>query len=104
LATADALPAIVAAVGHRAEIYVDGGVRSGASVLKALALGARAVLIGRPATIGLAADGAAGLANVLDLLAADLANALAICGARAIPDLRPDLVARNPAWPSSASP
>jgi len=93
IATADALPAIAAAIGDRAEVYVDGGIRSGVSVLKALGLGARAVLIGRPATQGLAADGAAGLARVLELMTAELANAQRLCGAGRIDGIRGDLIA-----------
>ena len=67
-ATADVLPEIVDAVAGRAEVYVDGGIRSGTDVVKALALGARAVMVGRPVLWGLAVDGASGAAAVLDLL------------------------------------
>ena len=93
IATADALPAVAAAIGDRAEIYVDGGIRSGVSVLKALSLGARAVLIGRPATQGLAAGGTAGLAGVLELLATELARAQRLCGASRIADMQSSLIA-----------
>lgn len=92
VATAQALPPIVAAVGHRAEVYVDGGIRSGASALKALALGARAVLIGRPATQGLAADGAAGQAAVLERLTAELGHAQRLCGAGTLTELHAGLI------------
>jgi 4-hydroxymandelate oxidase len=78
--TADALAEVVEAVDGRIEVYVDGGVRRGSHVVKALALGARAVLVGRPFLWGLAVDGAAGVERVLELLRAELAHALALCG------------------------
>jgi len=68
LPTAEALADVAAAAGDRLEVYVDGGIRRGADVLRALALGARAVLVGRPVVWGLAAAGEAGVARVLDLL------------------------------------
>jgi 4-hydroxymandelate oxidase len=80
LATADALPEVVAAVDGRAEVYVDGGVRRGADVLRALALGARAVLVGRPVLWGLAARGEAGVAHVLEMLREELELAMALAG------------------------
>jgi 4-hydroxymandelate oxidase len=76
----EVLPEIADRVGDRVELLVDGGVRRGTDVLKALALGARAVLIGRPVYWGLAADGAAGVGRVLDILRAELLIALAMCG------------------------
>lgn len=79
-ASLDALPEVVEAVGERLEILMDGGVRRGIDVLKALALGARAVLVGRPVLYGLAVDGEAGVAHVLELLRAEIAAALALCG------------------------
>ena len=63
-----------------AEIYVDGGIRAGVDIVKALALGARAVLIGRPVIWGLATDGATGVQAVLAELAADTVRTLALCG------------------------
>jgi 4-hydroxymandelate oxidase len=92
IATADALPEIVAAVGDRVEVYVDGGIRSGTDVVKALALGARAVLIGRPVIWGLATAGAAGVTAVLDGFRVELARAMALCGARSVAELTRDLV------------
>ncbi|HEV2309257.1 MAG TPA: alpha-hydroxy-acid oxidizing protein, partial [Acidimicrobiia bacterium] len=68
------------------------GIRSGVDVLRALALGARAVLVGRPVVWGLALDGGAGVAAVLDLLAGELRRAMAFCGAAAIPAITRDLV------------
>lgn len=79
-ATADALPEIADAVAGRATVLVDGGIRRGADVLIALALGADGVLVGRPAVFGLAAGGQAGAGKVLELLRAELELALALCG------------------------
>jgi 4-hydroxymandelate oxidase len=80
VAALDALPAVVEAVAGRAEVLVDGGVRRGTDILKALALGARAVLIGRPIHWGLAVGGEAGVRQVLELLRAELALDLMLCG------------------------
>jgi 4-hydroxymandelate oxidase len=91
VSTAAALPAIVDAVGSDAEIYVDGGLRDGVSVLAALALGARAVMIGRPVIWGLAAAGSAGVTAVVAALTRDLAASMALAGARTITDIGPDL-------------
>jgi 4-hydroxymandelate oxidase len=93
VATAHALGDVVAAVDGAAEVYVDGGIRSGVDVLKALALGARAVLVGRPVVWGLSLDGATGGQAVLDELAADLARAMAFCGVTAPSAISRDLLA-----------
>jgi 4-hydroxymandelate oxidase len=82
LSGADALPPIVDAAGDRLEVLVDGGIRRGTDVLKALALGARAVMVGRPVLWGLAVDGASGAQRVIEILLADLDAALALSGAR----------------------
>lgn len=82
LATADALPEVVEAVAGRTPVLVDGGIRRGGDVAIALALGADAVLVGRPALWGLAVGGAAGVERVLELLGAELELALALCGCR----------------------
>lgn len=94
-----ALPHIVAAFQqgygpHAAvpEIIVDGGIRRGTDVLKALALGARAVMIGRPMLWGLAVDGQAGVQRVFDLLADELRTAMALCGCRNLAEITPDLI------------
>lgn len=79
-ATADALPEIAETLEGRIALLVDGGIRRGVDVATALALGADAVLVGRPALWGLAAGGAAGVARVLDLLSEELRLALALCG------------------------
>jgi 4-hydroxymandelate oxidase len=91
----EALPEIVEAVEERAEIFLDGGVRRGSDVLKALALGARAVLVGRPILWGLAVGGENGVRHVLELLAGELDTAMAIAGCPTIPDVTPELVARR---------
>jgi 4-hydroxymandelate oxidase len=79
-AALDALPEVVEAVESNVEVLVDGGVRRGTDVVKALALGARAVLIGRPFVWGLAVDGEAGVLRVLDLLREEIRMALALAG------------------------
>lgn len=91
-ATIDILPEVVDAVGGQLEILVDGGVRRGTDVLKALALGARAVLIGRPYIWGLALDGQAGVKRVLSMLKEELALAMALAGCPTIADIKRDLV------------
>lgn len=97
VATADALPAIAEAVAGRAEVYVDGGIRRGTDVLKALALGARAVLVGRPVVWGLATGGADGVRDVLLELRDEFVRALTLSGAPTPDDVTPDLLTRSPA-------
>jgi 4-hydroxymandelate oxidase len=91
--SAEALPEVVEAVAGRAEVYVDGGIRRGTDVVKALALGARAVLVGRPIVWGLATGGAAGVRAVLDGYRQELERSLALCGSPTLADLTPDLIA-----------
>jgi isopentenyl diphosphate isomerase/L-lactate dehydrogenase-like FMN-dependent dehydrogenase len=79
-ASIDALPEVVEAVNGHCEVYLDGGIRRGTDVLKGLALGARAVLVGRPILWGLAANGAEGVADVLALLRAELELAMTLSG------------------------
>jgi len=76
----EALPDVVEAVAGRCEVYMDGGIRRGTDVLKALALGARAVLLGRPVLWGLAANGAAGARHVLEMLRDELELAMVLSG------------------------
>lgn len=90
--TATALTDVVDQVGSDAEIYVDGGVRSGIDVLRALALGAHAVGFGRPVLWGLAVGGEAGTHDVLDTLTKELRRALAFCGADSLDAITRDLV------------
>ncbi|XP_078584659.1 2-Hydroxyacid oxidase 1-like [Branchiostoma floridae x Branchiostoma japonicum] len=91
-ATIDVLPDIVGAVGGEAEVYLDGGVRTGTDVLKALALGARCVFIGRPALWGLALNGAEGVQQVSQILKDELSLAMARAGCAKISDIEPSLV------------
>jgi 4-hydroxymandelate oxidase len=74
------LPEVVKAVDGQAEVYMDGGIRRGTDVFKALALGARAVLIGRPLFWGLAVDGKAGVLAVLEMLRDELDAIMGMCG------------------------
>jgi 4-hydroxymandelate oxidase len=92
-ATCEVLPHIVEAAGDRCEIYVDGGIRRGSAVLKAIALGARAVLVGRPILWGLCAAGQQGAAHVLEILRRELDEAMLLCGCRALKDVGPWLLA-----------
>jgi isopentenyl diphosphate isomerase/L-lactate dehydrogenase-like FMN-dependent dehydrogenase len=91
-ATLDVLAEVVDAVGGTCEVYVDGGIRRGTDVVKALALGARAVLLGRPVLWGLAHAGDAGVARVLSLLFGEIEHALALCGRPGVHALGRDLV------------
>ena len=93
VATADALPEIATAVAGKAELYVDGGIRRGTDIVKALALGARAVLLARPVIWGLALDGAEGVRSVLEHLRDELVRTMALCGTARLDDIGPDLVA-----------
>jgi isopentenyl diphosphate isomerase/L-lactate dehydrogenase-like FMN-dependent dehydrogenase len=97
LATADALPEIAEALEGRANLLVDGGIRRGIDVATALALGADAVLVGRPALWGLAAAGREGVARVLGLLREELELALALCGCTSPAQLSQAHVRRAPA-------
>jgi heme/flavin dehydrogenase (mycofactocin system) len=89
-ATIRVLPAVAAAVGGQAEVLLDGGIRRGGDVVKAVALGARAVMIGRAYLWGLAANGQAGVENVLDILRGGIDSALLGLGHASIRDLTPD--------------
>lgn len=93
-ASIDLLPDIAAAVGGTVPVLLDGGIRRGTDVLKALALGASAVAVGRPVIWGLAADGERGVARVLGRLRAEVEHALTLCGCASIGDLDPGMVRR----------
>ncbi len=92
-ATIDVLPRIVDAIAGRGEVMLDGGVRRGSDVVKALALGARAVFVGRPVLWGLAAGGRAGVAAALGVLRRELDLAFALCGCPDVASVTRDLVA-----------
>ena len=91
-ATARLMPRVVAAVDGAVPVLVDGGIRRGTDVLKALALGADAVLVGRPLLWGLATAGAAGVAHTLRLLRDELEAAMALTGCRSLADIGPELL------------
>ncbi len=91
-ATLDALPAIAEAIGHQAEVLMDGGVRRGTDILKALALGAKAVLVGRPIIWGLAAGGEAGVSRVLQLYREEFELSLTLAGCASVADITRDLI------------
>jgi len=94
IATADALPEVVEIVGGRALVMVDGGVRRGIDALKAVALGADLVAVGRPVLWGLAIDGADGVQRVIGILRDELSLAMALAGCRSIGEVTSDLVRR----------
>ncbi len=96
IATLDALPAITAAVDGRIPVLLDSGVRTGADVIKAVALGAAAVLIGRPYVYGLAIAGADGVREVIDNLAAELDLTLGLSGHRDLSELGPQSIMDRP--------
>lgn len=88
-----ALPEVVDAVRDRAEVFMDGGVRRDTDVIKAIALGARAVMVGRPALWGLAVNGEDGLVDAMTLLREEIDLAMALCGCRNVAEITRDLVA-----------
>ncbi len=90
--TAEVLAEVASVAGRNAEIYVDGGIRRGTDILKALALGARAVLVGRPPLWGLSVNGADGVAMVLDHYREELVRAMQLSGTPALADATADLV------------
>ena len=92
LASAEMLPEVIEAVGGRLEVLVDGGLRSGTDVFRALALGARAVMIGRPNLWGLAAGGADGVKRTLALFREGLERAMALVGAGRIEEIKREMI------------
>ena len=94
MATADVLGEVVDAVGNKSEVYVDGGIRRGTDILKALSIGARAVLIGRPILWGLATHGADGVQAVLEHLRDELVRAMQLSGVARLAEAKRDLVLR----------
>jgi isopentenyl diphosphate isomerase/L-lactate dehydrogenase-like FMN-dependent dehydrogenase len=94
IASLDALPEVVQAVGGAVPVLLDGGVRRGTDVLKALCLGASGVLIGRPYLYALAAGGAAGVRGMLAMLREEIAVSMSLLGARRLSELTEDLLTR----------
>ncbi|GBE92660.1 alpha-hydroxy acid oxidase [Nostoc cycadae] len=95
IASFDALAEIVASVDNQAEVLVDGGIRRGTDILKALAIGAKAVLIGRPVLWGLAVAGQVGVSHIISLLENELSVAMALSGCTSIKDIDSSLVTGN---------
>jgi len=91
-ATCEVLPSVVDLVGDRCEIYVDGGIRRGSDVLKAIALGARAVLVGRPILWGMCVGGERGATRVLEILRSELDEAMLLCGCTTLRDISRSLL------------
>jgi len=89
------LPGIVEVVGARTEVLMDGGVRSGQDVIKALALGAKGVFIGRPFLCGLGALGETGVTLALDIIRRELDTTMALCGLRDVRDVDNRILARS---------
>ena len=87
LSTLEALPEVVKAVGTRTEILIDGGIRRGADIVKALCLGARAVLVGRAYAFGLGAAGGPGVARAIEILRADVIRTLKLLGCSSVAEL-----------------
>lgn len=99
-AALDVLPEVVTAVGDRCEVLVDGGIRQGSDVVKAIALGARAVLLGRAYWWGLAVDGERGVLAVLEILRSEIDNVLALIGRPSVDDVDASAVAPRPPVPA----
>lgn len=95
-----ALPEVLTAVHGRADVLVDGGIRRGSDIVKAICLGARAVLIGRAYAYGLAAAGHAGVTRAIEILRADLERTLKLLGCPAISELDPSYLSLPPGWPA----
>jgi len=89
----DGLPEVIAAVGRQTEVFVDGGIRRGTDIVKTLALGARAVLVGRPVLWGLAVAGQDGVEKILAILERELDTAMALCGCSSVIEIGSDLIA-----------
>ena len=103
-ATLRALPEVVKAVGGQAEVFLDGGIRRGSDIVKAICLGARAVLIGRAYAYGLGAAGEAGVARAIQILRADLQRTLALLGSKSISELNRSYIDVPAIWASEPRP
>ena len=97
ISSISALPTIARAVGSRIEVLMDGGIRSGQDVIKALALGAKGVFIGRAFIYGLGAMGQAGVATALEIIRKELDTTMALCGLRDVRQVTADILAKPPA-------
>jgi 4-hydroxymandelate oxidase len=91
-ATIEALPEIVEAVDDKIEVLVDGGIRRGTDIVKAIALGAKAVGVGRPIIWGLAVDGEQGATRILSILRKDFELAMRLCGCTAVEEIKNALI------------
>jgi (S)-mandelate dehydrogenase len=96
LASFDALPGVVRAVGGKGAVLLDGGIRRGRDIVKALACGAQAVMIGRATYYGVCAAGEAGALRALEILADELVRTLQLCGVRSIGEIGPALIVKSP--------
>jgi (S)-mandelate dehydrogenase len=96
IATLDALPDVLKAVGGRTSVLVDGGIRRGADIVKAIALGAQGVLIGRSTLYGVCAGGEPGALRALEILRDEFTRTMQLCGARTVAEITPDLLASIP--------
>jgi len=94
MATLDALPGVVQAVAQRVPVFVDGGVRRGQDVVKALALGAHGVLLGRATLFGAVSDGERGAARALEILQSELVRTMQLCGVRNVGEINAALLGR----------
>jgi isopentenyl diphosphate isomerase/L-lactate dehydrogenase-like FMN-dependent dehydrogenase len=97
LSSIDALPEVVEAVADRVPILLDGGVRRGTDVVKALALGATAVGLGKPMFFALAVGGESGVLTMLEMLKQETEAAMALCGCRTVKDITRNHIGRHPA-------
>jgi (S)-mandelate dehydrogenase len=93
IASFDALPAVARAIGGRSAVLMDGGIRRGSDIVKALARGAEAVMIGRATFYGVCAGGEEGARRALEILSEELVRTMQLCGARSIGDIGPELLA-----------
>ena len=101
-ATLRVLPEVVAAVDGQIEVLMDGGIRRGSDVVKALCLGARAVLVGRAYAYGMAAAGEAGVTRALEILRADMERTLKLLGCTSIAQLDSSYLNVPPGWPAGS--
>ena len=99
IASFDALPGVVRAIGGRSAVLMDGGIRRGSDIVKALARGAQAVMIGRATFYGVCAGGEPGARRALEILSEELVRTMQLCGSQRIDDIGPELLFRDPASP-----